>query len=198
MSALLLVIALPALGQRPSRTGIGLKAGVQQSTVHVEGVPYDPSIGAMAGAYLPIWAGNRFEIQPDLLLSMRASTFSVKEGGRATLRSYHVELPVMAKLYVSNVINFQLGGQVSKLLKADVTHDGSSQDVTADHRSMEAGTLLGLGADLRTGLDLGIRYYYGMTSLTDDTALNPTYRCIQFSVGYRFWRLKHDHVRKRV
>jgi hypothetical protein len=39
-----------------------------------------------------------------------------------------------------------------------------------------------------------------MTSLTDDASLNPTYRSVQFSAGYRFWRLKRrgGGTRKRV
>jgi hypothetical protein len=198
ITLLTLVLALPALGQGPTRTGIGLKAGVLQSIMHVEGVPHDPAIGALAGTYIPIWVGNRFEIQPELLVSLRASTFAVMESGHATFRSYQVELPLCAKLYVSNVVNFQFGGQVSKLLKAGITLDGSSQDVTAEQRSFEAGTVIGLGADMNRGLDLGLRYYYGMTSLTDDTSLNPTYRTLQFSIGYRFWRWKSTYVRKRV
>lgn len=193
----LFLVTAQVVGQRPSRSGIGLKAGPQLSTTHVEGVPYDPAPGAQAGFYFPIWSGNRFELQPELLLAYQGSTIDRGESGTSAFRSYHVQLPFTAKLYVSNVFNISAGVQIGRLLKMEARHDDAVTDITDDYRPFEAGTLFGIGADFISGLDLSLRRYTGLTSLTADTDLNPTYRCWQLTVGYRLWRFYRGVTRHR-
>ena len=85
-----------------------------------------------------------------------------------------------------------------ELLDAKIAPGTARKTSFMPYRSFEGGVLIGLGTDLMNGLDLTARYYSGLTSLTSDETLNPTYRTFQFTVGYRFWRWSNKHVRKRL
>ena len=190
VSALLLATIQTATAQRSARSGIGVKAGAQMSMMWVEGLHYDPIPGAVAGMYAPIWSGPRFEVQPELLGSMLGSSFTDSEGKRHVLHLYYVQLPVSAKFYFSNTLNVQGGAQAGRLISARSSSEGEGTDATDQYRPFEFGTNIGLGLDLSTGLDLTFRYYTGLSSITDDRALNPTNRAWQFTVGYRIARIR--------
>jgi hypothetical protein len=192
------ILALPAFGQHPGRSGLGLKAGAQMTTVHVEGVVHEPVLGAVAGLYVPLWCGPRFEIQPELLASAQGHSFMTNDGKRHVLRMYYLQLPLSAKLYFSNALNVQGGVQISRLLSAGYTSEGEVDDATDQYRTFEFGTSFGLGVDLTSGVDLGFRYYSGLSSITDDLELNPTNRAWQLSIGYRLKRFARARARRRA
>ena len=185
------VLALPAMGQKPSRSGMGLKLGAQMSVTWVEGLHYDPIPGAVAGAYFPLWCGARFELQPELLGSMLGSSFTDTEGQRHVLHLYYLQLPLSAKFFFTNALNVAGGFQMGRLLAAKASPDNSN--ATELYRPFEFGTNIGLGADLASGVDFTFRYYNGLSSITDDVDLNPTNRAWQFTVGYRIARFQKHH-----
>ncbi len=192
------VLALPALGQRPSRSGIGLKAGPLLSMTHAEGLAYDPVPGGTMGAYFPLWCGNRFELQPELLATGMGTAFTDVDGGRHVIRTYYVQLPLSAKLFVSNAVNFQFGVQGGRLILAQSTADGEADDATDLYRSFDFGFNTGLGVDLPSGIDLTLRYYSGMTGLSpDDEAHFATNRSVQLTVGTRLVRFKRMYAHRR-
>lgn len=183
------VLALPALGQRPSRSGIGLKGAAQWTTIQAGALSYQPMVGAAAGAYFPLWCGARFEVQPELLLSYQGAMLLHKEDDPKAIRLMYAQLPISAKLYLTNAVNLQAGAQIGRLLAA--TSDGD--DVRDDYVPFDFGLIAGLGADLQSGLDFAVRYYSGMTPmLVDDDLFYPTNRYTQLSVGYRIARFSHQ------
>ena len=190
----LFVVSLPAFGQKISRSGLGLKGGLQMATTRTAMLRYDPVPGAVFGAYAPIYAGARLELQPELLLSAQGSSIKPEEGIRQTLRLYYLQLPINVKFYMTNVVNVQAGVQAGRLLAANSDHE----DVTELYQRMDIGLNLGAGMDLMQGLDLTLRYYSGLTPmLLDDDVLFPTNRTLQFTVGYRIMRFKHAGRRRR-
>lgn len=190
-----LILALPAMGQRPSRSAIGLKIAGQWTTQRVAGSNYQPVPGAAAGVYFPLWCGRRFELQPELLLSFQGTSQQKPENDASTLHMLYLQLPLSAKFYVTNVINAQIGVQGGKLLSANI--DGTP--VTDHYLPFDFGFVIGLGVDLISGLDLTARYYSGATPvLANDSHDYPMNRVMQLSVGYRIARLSHSmHRRSR-
>ncbi len=191
----LLLLAIPALAQRPSRSGLGLKAGVQWSTIQAGGQNMQAIPGAAAGAYAPLWFGNRFELQPELLLSYQGATHFHKEDPAREIRLLYLQLPVSAKLYLTNAVNVQIGAQTGCLVAASV--DGN--DAMDQYERFDFGLIGGIGVDLMNGLDITARFCSGLTPiLVDDHELYPTNRCTQLSVGYRIARFGgSQHYRKR-
>jgi hypothetical protein len=192
------VLALPALGQRPCRSGIGVKGGPLMSTTHAEGLEYDMVPGGTLGVYAPLWCGNRFELQPELLGTSLGSAFTDKEGSRHVLRMYYVQLPLTAKLFVSNAVNFQVGVQGSRLIAARTSDENGSDDATDLFRKFEFGLNTGLGVDLQSGVDLTLRYYSGMSGLSPDDQQNfATNRTLQFTLGLRMMRFRRMYAHRR-
>ena len=147
----------------------------------------------MLGAYAPIWAGARLELQPELLISAQGSSIKPDEGTRQTLRLYYVQLPINMKVFMTNVLNVQAGIQAGRLIVANADHE----DVTDRYQRMDIGLNLGAGLDFACGMDLTLRYYSGLTPLlVDDDVLFPTNRTLQLTAGYRMMRFK-GHTRKR-
>lgn len=191
----LLLLALPAVAQRPSRSGIGLKAGLQWSTIQSGGQNMQSIPGAAAGAYAPLWFGNRLEFQPELLLSYQGATHFHKEDPAREIRLLYAQLPVSAKLYLTNAVNVQLGVEAGYLVAANV--DGN--DAMESYKPFDFGLLGGIGVDMMNGLDITARFYSGLTPiLADDIELFPTNRCTQLSVGYRIAQFNRSrHYRRR-
>ena len=190
----LFIVALPALGQRPSRSGVGFKIGPQWATQHAAEFNYEPVPGAVAGLYVPLWCGHRLELQPELLLSWQGSAHTLHEGSTQVLSMFYVQLPFSAKIFVSNVLNLQCGVQAGKLLLAQV----GKTDVSDQYRPFDLGFNLGVGVDLIRGVDLTLRYYSGMSTVLEDTSGNifPTNRTYQLTMGYRFKQFTHRRARR--
>ncbi|MBL8003263.1 MAG: PorT family protein [Flavobacteriales bacterium] len=191
---LFLVLALPALGQRTGRSGIGLKAGGQMASWRSAVNTYNAVPGAVAGAYFPIFMGPRLELQPELLGSLQGAGHTYDEGQRSMLRCVYLQVPVTAKFFLSNTFNLQAGLQVGQLMLAQ--QDGT--DVTDELRPFDIGTNMGLGLDLVHGFDLTLRYYSGMTpTLVNDDILFPHNRSMQLTAGYRITQFKGFGPRRR-
>jgi hypothetical protein len=192
--AFFLVLALPALGQRPCRSGIGLKAGGQMASWRSAVNSYNAVPGALAGVYFPICMGPRFELQPELIGSLQGAGRTFGEGERSMLQCIYLQVPVTAKLFLSNAFNLQGGVQVGQLMLAQ--QDGA--DVTDELRPFDLGLNMGLGLDMIHGFDLTLRYYSGMTPiLVNDDILFPHNRTMQLTAGYRITQFKGFGARKR-
>jgi Outer membrane protein beta-barrel domain len=189
----LLLLSLPSFGQRPSRSGIGLKAAGQWCTQRAEGISFQPVPGAHVGLYFPLWCGNRFELQPELLLSAQGMSRTYAEGSVVTTRMLYAHLPVNAKLYVSNALNGQFGAYGGRLLSARA----NGEDVAAKYNAWDFGFSVGIGLDLMNGFDISARYLFGYTPVLSGTPREfPKNRVAQLSFGYRVARLSHRKLRK--
>ncbi len=182
----------PATAQSVGRSGLGIKAGVQWCTLLAPDLVYSPVPGGIAGIYLPLHAGTRFELQPELLLSYQGADVHRTDADAFPLRMLYVHLPVSAKVFFTNNLNLQGGLQVGKCMTATV----ADESITEDIRPFDVGFVAGLGLDMRSGFDLTARYYGGTTPVfTDDTGVNPRHRLLQLTAGYRVMRLSHRKYR---
>lgn len=180
------------------RSGIGVKGGMLAS--HVRSGAYTSQYvpGATAGIYAPLLGHPRFEIQPEVLITALGSAHTSPEGERYTVRTLYLQVPISAKVYLSNVVNAQLGVQASKLLTAQQSGAGDATNITGSYRPDEIALILGIGADLRSGLDLTLRYHNGMTPvLKDDNSLFPRNQAFMITMGYRIVGFKAPSLARK-
>lgn len=192
-STLLLLLAVPfaATAQRAARSGLGYMGGPQLCTWRSELVIYRPMPGVVAGLYAPVWVGNHFEIQPELLLSLGGTSHDVADGGRATLRSLHAVMPVSLKYFPGRTFNLQAGVQGGYLLMAQA--DGT--DASHLLNVLDMGVTIGAGLGFPSGVDLTLRYYEGLSNtLREDHALFPDNHTLQLTVGKRFTQFRHSRL----
>lgn len=148
--------------------------------------------GAAGGIYIPLGIGTRFELQPELLISAQGAGFSLPEGETNTIRTMYAQLPVVAKFYVSNALNAQIGVMAGRLLSANV--DG--EDVKEQFNSLDLGFSGGVGLDLSSGLDLTARYTLSRTTLWDGEPFVRNH-VASLGFGYRIARLPKAQHRRR-
>lgn len=191
---LLAVFTMPlcAHAQRPARSGLGYMGGPQLATWHSEAVKYRPVPGFVAGIYAPIGAGNRVEIQPELLLSLQGAARDIPDGDRSTMRNLRAIMPVSLKIFLNRTINLQVGVQGGYLLMAKA--DG--EDISEHLSQLDMGVNAGIGFGSPSGLDLTLRYYTGLSNtLENDHAIFPSNRTLQLTAGYRFMQFERQRRR---
>lgn len=187
-------LVFPATGQaqRPSRSGLGYMGGPQMATWRSEAVNYRPVPGFVAGIYVPIWAGNRFEIQPELLLSLQGAAYELPDGGKQAMHNLRATMPVSLKAFVGQTLNLQAGVQGGYLILAK--EEGA--DISDRVGTLDMGVNIGAGIGTTYGLDLTLRYFTGLSNaLVDDEAIFPSNRTLQFTVGYRFMQFERQRRR---
>lgn len=186
----LLSIALAPASIRAQHSGFGIKGGMLLADTRSGKASTNLIPGATAGGYFALRAGPRMEVQPEVLITAMGAGYTLADGARSTLRTLYVQVPVSAKLYIGNVMNAQVGCQMGRLLLAQQNVDGEKTDLTAEYNAWDYGFILGIGADLVSGLDLGLRYYNGMRPiLMNDETLFPRNRAFMLTAGYRLGRL---------
>ncbi len=194
---ILLIVCIPAITVA-QHSGIGIKGGLLMSDTRSLARTNNTIPGATAGIYFALRAGDRLEIQPELLITTLGAGYTLPDGERSTVRSLYLQIPLCAKVYVGNTFNAQGGFLMGRLLLAQQDSPNGNADVTASYNTWDYGIVLGLGADLITGMDIGFRYYNGLrTVLKDDDIYFPRNRAYMLTLGYRVGRVKAPSFKRK-
>ena len=101
----------------------------------------------------------------------------------------YINIPVMAKFYVADKFNLEVGPQVGLLMSATQKLPGGSVDVKETAKTMDFGLNFGAGYDVAENINVGLRYCLGLSQLEKELASGETATKntnIQLSLGYRF------------
>lgn len=197
-SALLLAAFTLTHAALAQHSGLGIKAGFGASDMRSVKVATNRIPSGTAGLYFALRAGPRMEIQPELLVTSMGAGYALTEGGQATVRTFYASLPVSLKMYIGNVFNLQAGVQMQRLLLAQQSTPNGRETLTQSYAHWDYGVQLGLGADMVRGLDLGLRYYMGLSPiLVDDAMYFPRNRSLMLSAGYRVTSLRSPKFQRR-
>ncbi|MBO0358340.1 PorT family protein [Hymenobacter sp. BT186] len=212
---LVLGLLLGGIATSQAQTGVqfGLKTGVSMAvldgTINQE-TKFKP--GLHLGAVMRWRPSTHVAIQPELVYSRQGSDNKQLVGYGTMLENKtklsYLNLPVLLKVYLGEVVNLQVGPQFGLLLGARQDgqvgyYSGSSgsgyvsenRDVKADYKG-DVGICGGLGLDLKNGLLIAARLNYGLTDINNneqDKQLREYLdigglhnRVLEFSVGYMF------------
>lgn len=167
--------------------------GPQVASWHSEAAAYRPVPGFVLGFYAPCWVGNRWELQPDLLLSLAGTSKNLPDGGRSKVSNLSAVMPVCLKVFLSPAFNIQAGVQGGYLLAAR----SGDEDISSQLNQLDMGMTVGAGIGTNEGLDITLRYYNGLrNTLVNDMALFPMNRTLQLTVGHRFIQYSSHRRRK--
>jgi len=203
---LLSIITLTFMLQANAQEGtiqFGAKAGLNLTTLNgdIEGAKGRTSFHLGGMAEIPIT--NKLSIQPELLFSSQGAK---TEG--ATLVFNYLNVPVMAKYYVTNELSLEAGPQIGYLLSANLKYETSGdnnpgpntteersstkaaekEDVKDDVKSIDFGINFGLGYKMENGLNFGLRYNLGLANANNFENSSQEFKngVFQISVGYFF------------
>ncbi|MBL7964022.1 MAG: PorT family protein [Flavobacteriales bacterium] len=173
-------------------------------------------LGFHVGAFAQFGLSDKIFLRPELLYSTRTGTEKVYSSlevlGITTVLDYeskgtlsYLELPVMLGFRLSDKVSLLAGPALGFLMNNKVVVSGTTSVTTGGQtvttsldettnstdglNTTEVAGVVGLGYRADNGLDIGLRYWRGFTTLEENTDLSKTYQnMLQFSVGYAFLR----------
>jgi len=159
--------------------------------------------GFHAGVNLEIPVTAGFSIEPGLYYSVKGMRVSqtILEGGFLNLKGeitsklHYIELPVLAKVYLTEGFYLTGGPQVGFLASNKMHAEagilgfsvGDSFDVNAGFRKVDFGLVGGIGYQFRNGININAFYDHGLSTLDEGNSDIDAYnRAFKFSLGYQF------------
>lgn len=196
-----LAVLASAAGAANAQTGIkvGLKGGFNGSTfsgTNSKGSEY--KAGFAAGGFVNFGVSDNFSIQPELLYSQKGASYDDFGGVsgvtyKATLG--YLDVPIMFRYNIGEDgkgFFIELGPQGSFVIhNRTFTQVGNSQSTestsTDPLNKVVVGYVGGLGYQITSGLQLGLRYTGDISQVyKDNNGPNVHNSVFQFQVGYAF------------
>lgn len=186
------LFVLPVMAQRGS---VGVKTGINLSTVHFAGAS-DAEVDSKAGWVIGVFGelkkpGRGVGLQAEILYS-REGYETEYDYHDVKMRLNYINIPILVKIYPVEFLSFDLGYQAGILWNA-VEHTkrprgtgGENEDI-AGIRSVNNSLVLGLTFRLGSHVDLSARYNLGLSDLENKQEGDMIRsRVGQFTLGYRF------------
>lgn len=181
------LIALPAL-QAQEFFRMGAKAGVNFANLvgDTEDAKMRTSFHVGLVAEIPI--SENFYFGPEVLYSSQGTKIN-EDGFEGAFELDYIQIPLMAKYYISEGFNLEAGPQIGFLTSSEVKTEDVGVNTKDFISGFDYGVNFGLGYNLPVGIFLQGRYNLGLANVLDseefgdEKAKNSV---IQLSVGYMF------------
>lgn len=160
---------------------IGARAGYNNSILRgdvAKGLDFKGNHGYHLGLFVEIPLTDRFSIQPEMIYSIQGAKTEIDVAGivkgTTKLKSQNLNVPVLAKIYLVDGLNLQVGPQIgfytgnefennTKFLgKEDKSELKLPKEVFS---KVNLGAVLGLGYKMDSGFTIDARYNYGLTNV---------------------------------
>ena len=187
----------------------GAKAGINIANLDVTDANIDSRTSLHLGVTAEFEISDTFSIQPELLYSAQGATESdtyedsfIRSVSESEWKLNYIQIPIMAKFYVSEGLSLEAGPQIGFLASAEVDSDStetslfdgssvstsSTVDAKEIVKSVDFGLNFGLGYKLDSGLNFALRYNLGLSNIYDvsESTVKIKNRVFQLSVGYTF------------
>ena len=167
--------------------GFGPKAGVSFSTVNgVEGAKM--RAGVVAGVFADRMINDWMSVEADLLYTMNGFRIHDVEGVESKINLDYIYMPVLAKFYLTDALNFQLGARFGYLVTSKEDVDGGDNYTIRDViNRYDVNLVAGLAYDFDFGMILEGRYNLGAMKVARVATASPmTNGSLEFIVGWRF------------
>ncbi|HET8838581.1 MAG TPA: porin family protein [Flavobacteriaceae bacterium] len=170
----------------------GVKAGANFATITGDDFESPESRTAFhAGVLAELPVNERFSIQPEILYSAQGFSADGTFGGvdyTAEYKMDYIQVPILAKIYLVNGLNFQVGPQVGFRINESVEFDTdlgeSSEDFNSEENDIDFGVAAGLEYKFDGGFFIQGRYNYGFSEIYEDTDAHNS--VIQAGIGFMF------------
>ncbi|HLW14891.1 MAG TPA: porin family protein [Flavobacteriaceae bacterium] len=170
---------------------LGAKGGVNFS--NITNSDMDSKTGFHIGVLAEVFFSEQFSLQPEILYSTQGAELK-GDYSTAKYNLDYVSVPVMAKYYVVDGFNIQVGPQFSFLSKAEAKGEidgigSGTLDIKDNTESFDFGLNFGLGYQLPVGVFVDARYNLGLTKINKESISNMDdgkNSVFQISLGYKF------------
>lgn len=188
--------SLTAFGQneadntRDTSPSFGVKGGV--NFANVTGDDIDDPDGRTSfhvGAVVEFPMSDMFSLQVEGLYSGKGVEFALEgsDGDKSELQLDYIDVPVLAKIYITKGLSIEAGPQFSFLVNEEFDLNPNSDDGDFDLDEAESFDF-GLAAGLTFQTDMGLfatgRYTYGFSDVYNDMDIHNT--VFQLGIGFKF------------
>lgn len=161
--------------------------------------------GFYAGLYATLPLGPRFAIEPGVGYSEKGTVLMgripleqfdfLNAKVTATARMAYLDIPVLAKAYLTDGLYVYAGPQASVLLSGKARVNASALgfsafntdfDIKEQFRPVDFSVVGGLGYQFQSGFGLSAGYDYGLSSLDKNNNFDAQNRVIKASLNYSF------------
>lgn len=159
-----------AQAQTDSSTGahFGIKGGVNFSNIYTDEVDDNNVLTSFnAGLYANFPVGDILSIQPEVLYSRKGAKLTSDVFGETEFRLNYIEVPVLAKVNITENLNVHAGPYFAYLVDSKVKNDDLGVDETFnndDFNKFDVGIAAGIGLDFNS-IGIGARYNYGFSAI---------------------------------
>ena len=172
------------------QTRFGIKGGLNV-TSFAGGNYYDAKslVGFQVGGFAEIKIIERLSIQPEVLFSTQGAKFDGGSLGDFDDKLNYINIPVLAKFYITKQFTVEGGPQLGFLVSAK--SDG--EDSKDNFKSVDTGFNFGAGYNFTDNVSVNLRYTVGLSNIADyntDTAQqyydSPKNSVLALTLGYKF------------
>ncbi|WP_345119897.1 porin family protein [Hymenobacter antarcticus] len=161
--------------------------------------------GFFAGLYATLPIGPGFAIEPGISYSEKGTVLRgtlpfpaldfLNTQVTGTARLAYVDVPVLAKVFITPGFYLYAGPQVSFLVSGKARVEAGALgfsayrqdfDISNQLRKVDFAAVAGLGYQFENGLGLSAGYDYGLTSLDTDNRFDAQNRVIKVGLNYSF------------
>ena len=194
--SILFVLLFVGFFSNAQNISFGFKGGLNLASVYGDNSDKtEMRIGVHLGVMSEFKLTNKFSIQPELVYSQQGVNqdvfFTLLQDTVApeiTLKARYnyLNLPIIAKYYVTEGFSIELGPQVGFLVSAKQEGGGQELDVKDGVKNIDFGVGIGFGYKFSSGLNFSARYTAGVSNINDVDGISDenTNGVIQVSVGY--------------
>lgn len=212
-AAMLGVVSLSAQ-EKTTSSQFGIKSSVNMSSFNGKDVnDNDYKVGFSAGVYGHFPLTDRFAVQPEVNFTRMGGKYKdeVVEAGNTTVKTKnkttldYIQVPVMFQYYPGGSrFNIEAGpqfgfnmyasnkDQIDTYANNTVFTEAHTTDIKDNVKNFDFGVNFGLGYNVTDNINVGARYYMGLTKITENTnngtATGADVKNHSFSlgVGYSF------------
>ena len=176
----------------------GAKLGLNMATLSGDVSNTKMKTGFHVGGVAEFEITDQFTFQPEIVFSMQGTKYDSDDTSGlgsslldSRLKLNYINMPLIAKYYVTESLNIQAGPQIGFLMSANFanTAGGGISDTDVDVKDqmngLDYGVDFGIGYTMDFGLFIDARYNLGLADISDDNATTKN-NVISVSVGYFF------------
>ena len=162
--------------QTTQAQNFSLKAGVNYSDVLASPEPaniFTPKTAFHVGLVVnDLKISEKINIQPELMYSLQG----FKVAGLGNIGLHYIQMPILAKLAMTDKVSILLGPQVSYLANAriGIINDLFSLSYTGAFNKIDASMVAGAEVKVADNLSIGGRYALGLNNINKDFKLSQT------------------------
>ena len=182
----LLIITSSIQAQDSLRTRVGIKGGINFSTLYADNVDDTKMLtGVNFGLFAKLPLSDHFAIQPELYYSMKGAEVKYNNffvDGTARFNFNYIEVPLLLVVNITDFVNVHAGPYAAYLISGKAKNESNANIFdfeesldTDDYNKFDLGIAVGVGLDFKA-ISLGLRYNHGTTTIgKEETFLGTTY-----------------------